>query len=228
VPPEVVRAFLSSDETRRFVRSIVAPKVPPREVEDVMHDILAEATRSAERAPPSREAALRAWTASIARRGIAQATQRRKRRRKVEGPMAAEAPDTDAANPHVGAVHEPVDLSQEPHFAETAFDWLQREVARDPFDRETLEIQVERQRDGKTYQQIADERGVPLTSLSGRIFQFKTKYGPRYRARKRRGLYAFLITATAVVLAILLWYAQHQPERVAHPPPPPPRPALSP
>lgn len=84
--------------------------------------------------------------------------------------------------------------------------WLERQVAQSPLDRETFAILLEHGLGQKTYQTIADERGITLTVLSSRIFEFRNKYVARYkRERERTWLLLLLFLFGAAVVAVLVW-----------------------
>ena len=202
---QAVVAFLERIKTRNFVASLVRAKVPAADVEDVVHDALEEAVEALKRSPPTREEAVSGWLASITHRTVADYHAKRARRAKYEGPMPVEARDED---------DEPSGRRSEPSYdprAEDAdvdgraFDWLEREVASHPRDRETFEIMLEHYRTRKAYQQIAGERGLSLTAVSQRIFVFKGKYVPRYRRwRRERMLWLLLFGGAALIAASIL------------------------
>jgi hypothetical protein len=111
--------------------------------------------------------------------------------------------------------------------------WIERQVAKNPRDRETFAILLEHAQGEKTYQQIAGERGMTLTALSSRIFEFKQKYIPRYkRWRSRTMVWVMLGGAVVIaVAAIVLWLLLRRPAEIGPDPsklpPPPPAPVPS-
>jgi DNA-directed RNA polymerase specialized sigma24 family protein len=246
----VFQAFISHADTRRRVLGIAYKRVPRKDAEDVAQDALAEALRAFERSPPARDEVLLDWISIIARRVVADFTIKRNRRRTYEGDLPKEGGrDFDAGeNAHLPGPgpHPMAAPSYGAHVDRTLesrrlFRWLEGQVAGHPRDRETLALIIEHGMGKKTYQAIADERGMTLTSLSSRVFEFKQKYVPRYQRERNRALLILLLFLAAGV-ALLLWLltrptpAPHRVERptmpvldeilgnplpVSHPPPPP-------
>jgi DNA-directed RNA polymerase specialized sigma24 family protein len=249
---ETVRNFLATAETRHLVIAIVAASVPATDVDDVAQCAIAEALESLKRKVPDRAETLRAWIGTITRRVVADYVIKRKRRSKYEGPMpeAAQAlfegDPTDAEGPSDGlSLHARLaspSVGAEPIYDPWAEDgdhtkvhawwvrqWLEREVANHPRDRETLEILLDHARGEKTYQAIAQERGISLTALSSRIFEFKQKYIPRYRQWRNRAVLVLLLAGAAVILAIVVWWLlSGKPTIGPDPSVAPPRPPLAP
>ena len=224
--PEDFRAFLARADTRRWVLAIVKEKVPADVAEDLAQDALTEAMKAFERAPPSRDDVLVVWIATIARRVVADHSRKRGRRRKYEGPMPG---DPDASNSAYdsgsnfaggetpgpfNAGPRPVDEpSYDPREGSVdqldlkgtfLFRWLEGQVANHSLDRETFEIVLEHGLQEKSYQRIADERGISLTVLSSRIFEFKKKYIPRYKRAKERAVLLIVLFGVAIV-AVVVW-----------------------
>ncbi len=226
--PEDFRAFLAHADTRRWVLAIVREKVPVDLAEDLAQDALAEAIKAFERAPPSKDDALVVWLATIVRRVVADHWKKRGRRRKYEGPMPGDpdAPSPESAHdsestfadgeadPPFGGGPRPVaEPSYDPREASVdsldlegtfLFRWLEGQVANHALDRETFEMVLEHGREEKTYQRIADERGISLTVLSSRIFEFKKKYVPRYKRAKERAVLLILLFGV-VIVALGIW-----------------------
>jgi RNA polymerase sigma factor (sigma-70 family) len=211
-----VRAFLKTEAATSAVRSVVATKVPASDVDDLVNDVMVEAMKAADRAPPADASVLPAWTAALARHLLADFLTKRARRRKYEGAMPVEADDAAA---HPGTIHDPW-ADDDDDFTAGAMAWLHSAVASDGQDRETLAMLLERYRDGKTYAQIAEERGLPLSTVSSRVFLFKAKYGPRYR-RHRATRFAVVVAVLAAVALTIFWTLLPDLERAkgAHPPP---------
>jgi DNA-directed RNA polymerase specialized sigma24 family protein len=221
VTSEAFAAFLARPDTRRWVLSIVKDKIPVDHVEDVAQDALAEALKAFVKAPPSRDEVLIVWIATITRRTVADFWKKRGRRRKYEGnmPVGPDAPALDLAYDSESTFE---DDEGEPAAAEPSYDpregsvddlelkggflfrWLERQVAKSPTDRETFEIVLEHGLGDKTYQTIAKERGLTLTVLSSRIFEFRKKYIPRYKRERNRAVLLLLLFGAAVV-AIIVW-----------------------
>jgi DNA-directed RNA polymerase specialized sigma24 family protein len=227
VTSEAVRAFVSRPETRRMLMSIVAGKVPPENVEDLVQDAIAEAIETLDRNLPDREQALPAWLATIGRRGVADFLAKRTRRARYEAPMpeVVEAADWDGSGDDRPGRPQP---SYDPREDDTKVDawlvreWLERQVADDPRDRETLAILLEHARGGKTYGQMAEERDMTLTALSSRIFEFKGKYMPRYRRWRNRVVLLLLLGGVALVVVIVLWIMRAAPADIRPEPYAPP------
>jgi DNA-directed RNA polymerase specialized sigma24 family protein len=224
VSPAAVRDFLASAETRLFVTAIVAARVPEADVDDLVHRALMEALESLKRKVPDREDALRGWIGTITRRVVADYLTKRKRRAKYEGPMPEAPVDPAGSDEKAESSSSAARFASESARAEPSYDpwaedddqprvhawlvrqWLDREVANHPRDKETLEILLDHARGGKTYQDIARQRGLTLTALSSRIFEFKQKYIPRYRRWQRRTLLVLLLGGAALVAAIVIWW----------------------
>jgi DNA-directed RNA polymerase specialized sigma24 family protein len=221
VSREAVRAYLARVETMTKVRAIVAARVPATNVDDLVQDSLREALESADRAPPHRADALGAWVAAIARRVVADFLQQRARRAKYQGPMPDE--EDDAQRPEPGYdPRESADDKSEVH-GWLVRQWLEQQVADHPRDKETFEILLEHAREARTYQEIADERGMALTALSSRIYEFKYKYIPRYKRWRNRAVLLVLLGAAVIVAVIVMWLLRRPPEIGPDPSIAPPR-----
>ena len=215
---EDFRAFLARAETRGWVAAIVRERVPAKDADDLAQDALAEALKAFVRAPPAKEEVLVAWIATIARRVVADFLKKRGRRRKYEGSMPDD-PDSRESESESSSADDESDRVAEPSYdpregsvddlelkGRSLLQWLERQVAHSPRDRETLEILLEHGLGQKTYQTIADERGITLTVLSSRIFEFRNKYVARYkRERERTWLLLLLFLFGAAVVAVLVW-----------------------
>jgi DNA-directed RNA polymerase specialized sigma24 family protein len=230
VPVDVVRAFLARPTTGEQIRALAARRAPAEVVEDIIHDTFEEALQAAVKAPPRDAVTLPAWIRTIARRVIADFHAKRERREEYEAPMPSEPVESwspDEGSPHVPVQAWSPDEGPPPALAPT-FDprdaqgawpnsedrvvrWVERNVERNPRDRETFEILLERAREGKTYGQIAEERGMTLTALSSRIFEFKGKYLPRYKRERDRSILLLLLWGTGLVVALVgLWLFLHR------------------
>ena len=225
---EEFRAFLARAETRGWVAAIVRERVPAEDADDLAQDALAEALQAFVRAPPAKDEVLVSWIATIARRVVADSLKKRGRRRKYEGPMPndpdsgeSESSSADGESESEGAAepsYDPREGSVDDRELESRslLQWLERQVADRPVDRETLAILLEHGLGQKTYQTIADERGITLTVLSSRIFEFRNKYVARYkRERERAWLLLLLFLFGAAVVAVLVWllWARDEPPR---------------
>lgn len=229
VPVEVVRAFLGRRTTYSQVRALAARAVPAQSIEDIVNDTFEEALKASVQAPPRNPTTLPAWIGTIGRRVIADFHAKRERREQYEAPMPIEPVDSgspddgspnlpvqawspDEAPPALTPTYDPRDAPDAwPNGEGRIVRWLERKVAKSPRDRETFEILLERAREGKTYGEIAEERGMTLTALSSRIFEFKGKYLPRYkRERDRSILLILLFGASLVAAAVALWLLLHR------------------
>jgi DNA-directed RNA polymerase specialized sigma24 family protein len=213
------RAFLASAETQRWIRAIVRERAPADATDDLVQDAIKEALTAFVRAPPSKDAVLIVWIATIARRVVADYLTKRGRRRKYEGPMPHgplhESESSSGDDESDGATEPSYDpredsLEGDDLRGRSLFRWLERRVARSPIDRETLAILLEHGLGDKTYRMIADERGIPLTVLSSRIFEFRKKYIARYKRERDRTVLLLLFFLGAAVVAVLVWlFSRH-------------------
>jgi len=229
-PVDVVRAFLARPTTREQIRALAARKAPAGVIEDIVHDTFEEALRAAAKAPPRDAVTLPAWIGTIGRRVIADFHAKRTRREKYEAPMPIELADSGLADdgsrnvpvqawspdegppPALAPNYDPREAPDTwPNSEGRVVRWLERKVAKSPRDRETFEILLERAREGKTYGEIAGERGMTLTALSSRIFEFKGKYLPRYKRERDRSILPLLLWGTGILVALVgLWLLMHR------------------
>jgi DNA-directed RNA polymerase specialized sigma24 family protein len=221
VSREAVRAFLARVDTMRDVRAIVAARVPATNVDDLVQDSLREALEAADRAPPHRADALGAWVAAIARRVVADFLEQRARRAKYQGPMPRE--EDDVERPEPSSDPRESDDDQEEVHTWLVRHWLEQQVADHPRDKETFEILLEHARDARTYQEIADARGLTLPALTSRIHEFKYKYVPRYKRWRNRAILLVLLGAAVIVAVIVMWLLRRPPEIGPDPSIAPPR-----
>ena len=213
VTPEMVREFIGHRETRAALRAFIAGKVPADSIDDLVSAVVVEALSDATRAPPMGKETMVVWLRLVARRVVVAFLRKRARRAKYEGRMPNEpvqswSPDDDEAAPPWEPGHDPRDSTDEWKLeAGRLVRWLEGNAARDPRDAETLQILLEHAREGKTYGQIAQERGLTLTAVSSRIFEFKIKYMPRYRReRDRANMLWILLGAAIVAIVVALWW----------------------
>jgi RNA polymerase sigma factor (sigma-70 family) len=245
VDAAAARAILTSPETRKFVRNLIKGKVPSAHVSDLVQETLREALEALGKSPPDRLEALHGWLSTIARRVVADFLTKRNRRKEYEGPMPPGARDeggeeaTDDDGREIGPPKLPTELLYDPREGddeeEAAVDgwlvrqWIARQVANNPRDRETFEILLEYAQGEKTYEEIASERGMTSTALRSRIFEFKKKYVPRYKRWRNRALvWTFLGGVAVVAAAIVLWLLTRPAEIGPDPSKVPPRPAPAP
>jgi DNA-directed RNA polymerase specialized sigma24 family protein len=196
------------------MRAIVRERAPDDVTDDLVHDALEEAFTAFVRAPPSKDDVLVVWLATIARRVVADHLKKRSLRRKHEGSLPhlpgqdSESSygdaERDCANP---PSYDPSDDSVDDRElrGSSLFRWLERRVARSPIDRGTFAILLEHGLGDKTYKTIAAERGIPLSVLSSRIFEFQKKYIARYKRERDLAVLLLLFLFGAAVVAILVW-----------------------
>jgi DNA-directed RNA polymerase specialized sigma24 family protein len=254
---EYVRGRVQGKETQRALRGLVAKQVPFAQIDDVTADIVVEVLAAAEQSPPDRADAADDWILTIARRVIADFLTKRRRREKYEGPMPsrperddaggasesdglagrpASAEDAASAGDGVpaadawaaGSVFEPVAAEpQDDLYPWMVRQWIEREVASNPRDRETFAMILEHVQGSRPYSQIAAERGLEPRALHDRVFEFKSRYRPRYeRWRRNLEIVLFLLggVAVAVVVAIVVWLLSQPPQIRPDIAPPRPRP----
>ncbi len=195
-----------------MVLGIVKKRARPQSEEDLAQDVLAEALRAFERSPPARDEVLVDWLRTIAQRVVADSVKKQKRRGKYEGDMPEDDDaEVDGGDMPVGRDPRPIATAgYDPRTDATlegrrVLRWLEKQVEESPRDRETLAILLEHGMGKKTYQAIADERGMTLAALSSRVFEFKQKYIPRYR-RERERTVLILLLLFAVGFGLLLWF----------------------
>jgi RNA polymerase sigma factor (sigma-70 family) len=245
VPPTGIdvaaaHAILKRPETRKFVKSRIKGRVPSAHVEDLVQETLREAFEALGKSPPDRLEAMDAWLSTIARRVVADFLTKRNRRKEYEGPMPPEQGDegddqtTHDDGSEVEPPKVPTELVSDPRESddeeEAAVDgwlvrqWIARQVENNPRDRETFDILLDYAQGQKTYEEIANERGMTSTALRSRIFEFKRRYVPRYKRWRNRALvWVFVGGAMAIVAAILLWLLLRPPEIGPDPSKVPPR-----
>lgn len=212
VTPAAFRAFIARPDIRKMVLGIVKKRAPPQSEEDLAQDVLAEALRAFERSPPGRDEVLVEWLKTIAQRVVADSAKKRKRRGKYDGDMPEDDDaDVDDGDVPLGRDPRPIAMAgYDPRTDATlegrrVLRWLEKQVEASPRDRETLAIVLEHGMGKKTYQAIANERGMSLAALSSRIFEFKQKYIPRYR-RERERTVLLLLLLFAGGFGLLLWF----------------------
>jgi DNA-directed RNA polymerase specialized sigma24 family protein len=89
--------------------------------------------------------------------------------------------------------------------------WLKEQVADTPHEKEVYEVIVAKAKSKKTYEQLAEERGLPIRAIHGRVARLKEKYRPLWeqhrRDRNRFVLFRLFPGVAAAVLAIaaILW-----------------------
>ncbi len=232
---EDFRAFVASRGTRDWVFAIVKARVPFDDAHDLAQEALAEALKAFVSAPPAIDEALLSWIATITRRVVADFLKKRGRRRTYEGDM----PDGHGASSEDGARESASSSANddgepggdpgargvvEPSFdpregsadggdleSDSLFRWLEGQVAGNPTDRETFEILLEHGLGKKTYRAIAEERGVTLTALSSRIFEFRKKYIARHR-RERSRMWLLLLLFGVAVVVLVAWLLSRRDE----------------
>ena len=213
IDPEVVRRFLSKQRALDIAAAAVRPLLPAQAVEDVAADAVVRAVRAR---PPRVEVVLPGWLAEIARRVAARWLEKRKRRKKHEGPIPVhKARRDDYTGQKVETHPEPIgnffDPDGDVEEAELLLEpYLDSIVA--PHDRPILDVLRAKATGKKTYPQLAAERNRSIRQLERKIQRFKTKYAPRVHRRrgiflffKRAGIGAAIAAALVAVFYFLLF-----------------------
>ncbi len=212
--PEVIRAFLSSKETMRWVNAHVKACVPEHAWEQVAQDALLEALTS--EWVPSEEAALKSWLRTITDRVVADFLEKKKTRSEHEGAMPTAAVRTDEAglpvdDPYddsVADIDESVDPRQQTMRVQGFLirGFLAEQTANDARERETFEIMLEHFEQDKTYEQIAQERELSIDAVNKRVARFENKYADKYE-KYRNSVFMLMALGAAVVIlaATLVW-----------------------
>jgi DNA-directed RNA polymerase specialized sigma24 family protein len=232
---EDFRAFVARRGTRDWVFAIVKARVPFDDAHDLTQEALAEALKAFVSAPPAIDEALLAWIATITRRVVADFLKKRGRRRTYEGDMpeghgaSSEDGARESASSSANDDGEPggdraargvVEPSFDPREgngddddleSDSLFRWLEGQVAGSPTDRETFEILLEHGLGKKTYRAIAEERGITLTALSSRIFEFRKKYIARHR-RERNRMWLLLLLFGVACVVLVAWLLSRRDE----------------
>jgi DNA-directed RNA polymerase specialized sigma24 family protein len=211
VPREVIRAYLARPETRAWLHKYVSRKLPHQDVENVVNDICVEALSTT--ATLRDEKALPGWLQTIADRQIADLLEQRRRRKKHEGPMPAAtrredaytgAPASEGDEPPPGADARHTELDVDAWMVRR---WLQGQVKGNPRDQEALEMLLDQSQRGKTYEQIAKERGKSVAAIKSQIFEFRKEYTPRYKQFRERVVPVIVlggVVAAAIVVYLVL------------------------
>jgi DNA-directed RNA polymerase specialized sigma24 family protein len=227
VSPEVLRAYVGSKDTQIYIVSVIrrglAKRTPDWIVRDIASNVNAKVLGTL--AGPRDESRMRGWLVTVTvnarnsyfREGAANAKW-------INPEAAVEELPPDPADA-------PEDEGDEAAPSWLIGPWLEKRVAGNPDDKAAYELIVERARGGKSYAELAAERGETVNALTKRVQRLKAKYVPlRRRANERRHTLmlllrfggAILAIAAVVVLAYLLDRWQNpRPQRM------PPAPASS-
>jgi DNA-directed RNA polymerase specialized sigma24 family protein len=204
-----VRAFLSRKDVWQFVHDYVKRRVPRTEYEQVAQDALMEATANAVWPDTGEEKVLWATLTTVTDRGIADHLEKRKRRREYEGDMPPDPTIQDEAGDYVPDEERDRDPSADPRVPVPRVEgtimrrYLAQAVKGKPRDEETLRWMTLWADEEKTYDDVARETGLPVTTVSKRVHDFKEEYGPRYTRWRNRTL-LFLLLVGAAILAYLV------------------------
>lgn len=194
-----VYAYLEGKASRslvkRVVRAHVARKTPRFVCEDIESDAV---TRMLEaKQPPTRPEAMDAWACVVTARAVVDyfrrgASDMRWLRRDVE------AADQPAEPPEALDGDDKWLLST----------WLAEQVKDDAADKVTFDLILEKGRTGRSYEQIAAERGMTPAALSNRIYRMKLKYLPRrlrHEEQRNRMILMWLLAGAAAVVVVIAY-----------------------
>jgi DNA-directed RNA polymerase specialized sigma24 family protein len=224
VSPEDVRRVALTPRMRRRLRKHVRKRMAKLHVEDIIQLTLLAATASESR-PPSVEK-IEPWLYGIASFKIAKFYDK------------ATKSDTLMKDYFERWETTPSPMS-DVNEDKLLVHWLMNAVADDPHDAETLDLVRDHAISGKTYAEIAAERGMAVKAIDNRIGHFKTKYAPlRARYLKRLAWLTFgAILLTSAIACAAYWLGKGvfwqttgsiaPPKVMATPTPPPPEPSAS-
>ena len=197
VSDAVLRATLARKETQdhlvRVIRRTLSKKTPWFVVDEILSNVNVRVLTTLAR--PKDETRLRGWLTVVAvsvrnsyfRAGAANA--------KWIDPAA----DLEEVPPE--STDAPVEDDEPPSWL--IGPWLEKKVASDPDDRATYEVIVARAREGKSYEDLAAERGESVNALTKRVQRFKAKYVPlRRRYNERRHALLLLLKLFGIPLAV--------------------------
>jgi DNA-directed RNA polymerase specialized sigma24 family protein len=205
-----VHAFLSRKDVNRWVFRRMKQKLPPDDGEQVAQDALQECVEKV-RWPDSDEPGV-LWSVlkTVCRRRIADHLEKRRLRKKYEGPMPGPRLRQDEAGEYVPDEEASADPSHDPE----AFDgrveglllrrYLEGAVATDPRDEETYGWMLAWSDDELTYPQIAALAGVSPDDVAKRVQRFKEKYVPRYERWRNRTLLPLLLLGVVILVVVLV------------------------
>jgi DNA-directed RNA polymerase specialized sigma24 family protein len=208
--PPVVRAFLSRKDVWQFVHDYVKRRVRRTEYEQVAQDALMEATANAVWPDTEEEKVLWATLTTVVDRRIADHLEKRTRRRKHEGNMPADPTIQDEAGDYVPDEEKDRDPCLDPRVPLPRVEgiimrrYLEQAVKGKPRDEETLRWMTVWADEEQTYDDIARETGLPVTTVSKRVHDFKEEYGPKYQRWRNRTLLFLLLLAAAIAAYFLL------------------------
>jgi RNA polymerase sigma factor (sigma-70 family) len=197
VSDEVLRAFLSLESTLARMRQVIKARtrgLSDPERPDILQSALERAWKTKARARS--EEKLRPWISQIA----ANAALDHLRRNEVD----AARHDREADVEQIAATSAGTDASPEKWMLGP---WLEKRVAGNPTDEETLEMLRKRARK-LTYEQIAAEHGTTVYAINNRVLRFRKKYGEqreRWRKRQRTFLLLLLFGGFLALVAALVW-----------------------
>ncbi len=208
--PPAVRAFLSRKDVWQFVHTYVKRRVPHAEYEQVAQDALMEATANAVWPDTDEEKVRWATLTTVTDRVIADHLTKRRRRREYEGDMPADPTVQDEAGDYVPDEEKDRDPSLDPRVPVPRVEgmimrrYLAQAVKGKPRDEETLRWMTLWADEERTYDDIARETGLPVTTVSKRVHDFKEEYGPKYERWRNRTILIVLLLAAAVAAYFLL------------------------
>lgn len=203
---EDVRAYLARPETRDALLRRIGNRTPTRELENLVHDAMIRIMNA--RSLPRSRRKIAPWAGAIADRTVAAYYRKRAVRTGLdevyrERSKVGTAPQREVAEAVILA------------------SWLNKAVANDPHDAETLDMIKDRALSGKTWGEVAAERDLTEREVQNRVGYFKEKIGPlRKKYLRRLALLGLLVLSAVALAAYLVLRYLILPVAPAAPPPP--------
>jgi DNA-directed RNA polymerase specialized sigma24 family protein len=222
VSAEVLRATLARKETQdhlvAVIRRSLSKKTPRWIVDEILSNVNTRVLTTLAR--PYDETRVRGWLTTVAvsvrnsyfRNGAAHA-------RWIH-------PGADLEEVLPESTDEPIEDDDPPSWL--IGPWLEKKVASHPEDRAAYDLIVERARSGKSYAELAAERGESVNALTKRVQRFKAKYVPlRRRYNERRHallvllkLFGIPLVVAGIAVAVYFVARAHKPQPAPAPAPP--------
>jgi hypothetical protein len=222
VSREVLAEYLVRKETQKrlvgIIRRTLAKGTPQYVVDEILSNVhfIALSTK----AGPKSEDRISPWLTRVA----VNARNLYFRQGAAADKWIDKAPEIEDLPPDPNDAADEEDAESQPSWL--IGPWLEKKVANNAKDREAYDIVVARA-SGKTYDEIALERGESASALAKKVQRFKDKYVPlRRRYNERRHallllLKLFGVSVVAVGIAVAIYFA-------LRPRPPVPAPAPAP